>query len=62
MKRYVKEFANDILNSDKKNKLMKQEYKDEHRRIVESVLDDYKAGLIGSSEAMYVLSKMVCGY
>ncbi len=56
MKRYVKEFANDILNSDKKNPLMKQEFKDKHKKLIASILEDCEAGLITNAEAVYQLA------
>lgn len=55
-KRYVKEFANDILESDKNNNLMKDWLKEERKETIEYILEDYNDGFITSIEAVYKLA------
>ena len=52
MKRYVKEFANEILNNDKKNKLMQSQIKKNRKAAIEEILEDCKNGLITNHEAL----------
>ena len=52
MKRYVKEFANEILNNDKKNKLMDLQIKKNRKAAIEEILEDCKNGLITNYEAL----------
>ena len=52
MKRYVKEFANEILNNDKKNKLMQPQIKKNRKAAIEEILEDCKDGLITNHEAL----------
>ena len=52
MKRYVKEFANEILNNDKKNKLMQPQIKKNRKAAIEEILEDCKNGLITNHEAL----------
>lgn len=52
MKRYVKEFANEILNDDKKNKLMQSQIKKNRKAAIEEILEDCKDGLITNHEAL----------
>ena len=47
-KRYVKEFANDILENDKNNNLMKDWLKEERKETIEHILDDYNDGFINT--------------
>ena len=58
MKRYVKEFANDILNSYKKNMLMKQEIKNDGKNFIAYILENCEAGLITDKEAVRLLAKL----
>ena len=62
MKRYVEDFASDILNSDNENELMTQDAKRKHKQFIESVLDDCKMGLISDAEAVWAISNKVLGY
>lgn len=57
MKRYVTEFANDIINTNKNNPLMRNDIKEKIENYIENVLQDYKAGLVTSREAIYLMSK-----
>ena len=52
MKRYVKEFANEILNNDKKNKLMQPQTKKNRKAAIEEILEDCKDGLVTNHEAL----------
>ena len=52
MKRYVKEFANEILNNDKKNKLIQPQIKKNRKAAIEEILEDCKNGLITNYEAL----------
>ena len=52
MKRYVKEFANEILNDDKKNKLMQSQIKKNRKAAIEAILEDCKNGYITNREAL----------
>lgn len=55
-KRYVKEFANDILESDKNNNLMKDWLKEERKEAIEYILEAYNDGFITAIEAVYKLA------
>lgn len=57
MKSYVFDYANDIINTNKENALMRQDMRSKIECYVESVLDDYKGGFITTDEAMYLLSR-----
>lgn len=52
MKRYVIEFANDILNQDKENTLMQPKIKQERKACIDRIINVYKLGLITSMEAI----------
>ena len=52
MKRYVKEFANEILNNDKKNKLMQPQIKKNRKAAIEEILEDCKNDFITNHEAL----------
>lgn len=57
MKRYVKEFANDVIRTDAKNKLMRDDIRDKRKTAIEYVLTDYKAGLISEREAVKMIAE-----
>lgn len=53
---YVKAFADDILENDKNNKLMKHWLKEERKETIEYILEDYNDGFITAIEAVYKLA------
>ena len=59
MKRYVKEFANEILNNDKKNKLMDLQIKKNRKAVIEENLEDCKNGFITNHEALSQLFYLI---
>lgn len=59
MKRYVKEFANEILNDDKKNKLMDSQTKKNRKAAIEEILEDCKSGYITKHEALSKLFYLI---
>lgn len=56
MKRYVTELANDIINTNRANTLMRDDVRGKIEGIVLAILEDYKAGLISAHEAVYCMT------
>lgn len=56
MKRYVTEFADDLLKQVNSNDLMDSEIKQQFRETVADILDNYKQGFITAREAVYCLA------
>lgn len=57
-KRYVTEFANDILKSDAKNTLMRPDIKAARKKKIEEILFEYKGGFTSSREAVMQLASV----
>lgn len=57
MKPYVLDYANDIINGNKQNTMMRGEMREKIKKYIEAVLEDYKHGLISVDETMYLLSR-----
>lgn len=56
MKRYVTELANDIINTNRANTLMREDVRGKIEGIVLAILEDYKAGLITAHEAVHTMT------
>lgn len=57
MKSYVFDYANDLINSNKENNLMRDDMRKKIEEYIETVLDDYRLGLISTDEALYQMSR-----
>ena len=58
MKRYVTEFANDLLRKDREAKLMKQHIREERKDKIQQIVKLCKRGSISEFEAMRALAEM----
>ena len=58
MKRYVTEFANDLLRKDREAKLMKQHIREERKDKIQQIVKLCKRGSISECEAMRALAEM----
>lgn len=57
MKQYVFDYANDLINNNKNNPIMRDDMRNKIEQYIECVLGDYKAGLISTDEALYQMSR-----
>ena len=57
MKQYVFDYANDIINSNKEDILMRDDMRKKIEGYIEAVLDDYMLDLITTDEALYQMSR-----
>ena len=57
MKPYVTELANDIIETNKNNPLMRDDMRKKIENYVNWVLEDCKAGLITDYEAVYLMAR-----
>lgn len=58
MKRYVTELANDIINRDKNNDLMRDDMREQRKVSIEHMVELCRDGLITDVEAVYQISSL----
>lgn len=58
MKRYVTELANDIINCDKENNLMRPDIKERRKASIEHTVELCREGLITNAEAVHQISSI----
>lgn len=58
MKRYVAELANDIINRDKKNDLMRDDMREQRKISIEHMVELCREGFITDVEAVYQISSL----
>lgn len=58
MKRYVTELANDIINRDNENDLMRADVKKQRKASIEHIVGLCRDGFITDVEAVYQISSL----
>ena len=58
MKRYVTELANDIINHDNENSLMRADVKEQRKVSIEHIVELCRDGFIPDVEAVYQISSL----
>lgn len=58
MKRYVTELANDIINRDNENDLMRTDVKKQRKASIEHIVELCRDGFITDVEAVYQISSL----
>lgn len=58
MKRYVTELANDIINHDNENDLMRADVKKQRKAFIEHIVKLCRDGFITDVEAVYQISSL----